>query len=78
MGWGSGVAVRCGVGNRRGSDPALLWLWHRPVATAPIGPLAWEPPYTVGAALEMAKRQKDKKQKQNKTKEQWGTGAQGQ
>ena len=19
-------------------DPVLLWLWHRPVATAPIGP----------------------------------------
>ena len=35
----------CGVGRRHGSDPALLWLWHRPVATAPIQPLAWEPPY---------------------------------
>ena len=23
--------------------PALLWLWCRPVVTAPIGPLAWEP-----------------------------------
>jgi len=38
--------------------PALLWLWQRPAATAPIGPLAWEPPYASGAAL---KRQKDKK-----------------
>ena len=53
-----GVAVSCGVGRRRGSDPMLLWLWHRPVATAPIRPLAWEPPYAVGAAQEMAKRQK--------------------
>ena len=26
-------------------DPACLWLWCRPVATAPIQPLAWEPPY---------------------------------
>ena len=26
-------------------DPALLWLWRRPAAIAPIGPLAWEPPY---------------------------------
>ena len=26
----SGVAVSCGVGRRRGSDPALLWLWCRP------------------------------------------------
>ena len=44
-----------GVGHRRSSDPALLWLWCRPAAVAPIGPLAWEPPYAVGAAL---KRQK--------------------
>ena len=25
-------------------DPVLLWLWRRPAATAPIQPLAWEPP----------------------------------
>ena len=25
-------------------------------ATAPIGPLAWEPPYAVGAALEKTKK----------------------
>ena len=53
-----GVAVSCGAGCRRGSDPALLWLWRRPVAMAPIGPLAWEPPYVAGAAQEIAKRQK--------------------
>ena len=41
-------------------DPVLLWLWHRLVATAPIGPLAWEPPYAMGVAQEMAKRQKKK------------------
>ena len=40
------------------NDPTLLWLWHRPAATAPIGPLAWEPPYAAGAALEKTKRQK--------------------
>jgi len=67
----SGVAVSCGVGCRGGSDPALLWLWHRPVATAPIQPLAWEPPYAAGAAQEIAttttiKRQKDKRQKKRK------------
>ena len=44
---GSGIAVRCGVG--RSSDLLLLWLWPRPAAVAPIGPLAWEPPYAVGA-----------------------------
>ena len=52
-----------GVGQRRGSDPALLWLWCRPAATAPIRHLAWEPPYAAGAALEMAKSQKKKKKK---------------
>ena len=39
-------------------DLALLWLWCRPAATAPIRPLAWEPPYATGVAL---KRQKEKK-----------------
>ena len=43
--------VSCGVGHRCGLDLALLWLWFRPAATAPIQPLPWEPPYTVGAAL---------------------------
>ena len=47
-----------GVGHRRSSDPALLWLWRRLVATAPIRSLAWKPPYAAGAALEKAKRQK--------------------
>ena len=32
-------------------DLVLLWLRCRPAATAPIGPLAWEPPYAVGVAL---------------------------
>ena len=36
-------------------DPALLWLWRRPVATALIRPLAWEPPYAAGVALEKTK-----------------------
>ena len=57
--------MSCGVGCRRGLDPALLWLWHRPAATAPIRPLALQPPYAEGAAQEMAKRQKDKKKKSN-------------
>ena len=41
-------------------DPALLWPSCRLAATAPISPLAWEPPYAAGAAQEMAKRQKKK------------------
>ena len=49
---GSGIriAVSFSVGRRHSSD--LLWLWHRPAATALIRPLAREP-----------KRTKDKKKK---------------
>ena len=36
-------------------DLVLLWLWCRPVAVAPIGPLAWELPCTTGAALKTKK-----------------------
>ena len=57
--------MSCGVGRRPGLDPELLWLWHRPAATAPIRRLAWEPPYAARAAQEMAKRQK--KKNNNKT-----------
>ena len=61
--------MSCGVDCRYGSDLALLWLWRRPAATALIRPLAWEPPYATGAALNR-KKAKDKRQKtkQNKTK----------
>jgi len=41
----------------------LLWFWRRPVATAPIRHLAWEPPYAVGAAQEIAKKKRQKKKK---------------
>ena len=43
--------MSCGIGRRWGSDVTLLWLWGRPSAIAPIGPLAWDPPYALGAAL---------------------------
>ena len=46
----------CGVGCRRGLDPVLLWLWYSPVATAPIRPLAWEPPYAAGVALKKERK----------------------
>ena len=32
-------------------DPVLLWLWHRPAATAPIQPIDWELPHAMGVAL---------------------------
>ena len=58
--------MSCGVGHRRSLDLAFLWLWRRLVATAPTRTLAWEPPYTMGGALE---KDKQNKTKQNKTKQ---------
>ena len=49
--------MSCGVGRRRGSDLALLWLRFMQAAAAPIWPLAWEPPYAMGAALKKQKQQ---------------------
>ena len=51
--------VSCGIGCRHILDLAL-WLWHRPAATAPIQPLAWELPYAIGVA---PKKQKEKRKK---------------
>ena len=48
--------MSCGVGCRRGSDLALLWLWCRPAATVLIGPLTCKPPYATGAALKKDKK----------------------
>ena len=54
--YGSDVTVSCGVGHRGDLDPALLWLLHRPVASASIGSLAWEPPYAADVALKKKKK----------------------
>ena len=67
--------MSCGVGCRHGSDPALLWLWCRLVATALIRPLAWEPPYAAGAAQEIAKTQKKKKKEDEMYLDKGLTGA---
>ena len=58
--------MSCGVACRRSSDPMLLRLWGRLVATAMIRPLAWESPYASGTALEKTKRQ-NKTKKENET-----------
>ena len=63
--------MSCGIGRRCGSDPALLWLWRRLAATAPFRPLAWEPPYAAGAALEKEKKTKNNN---NNKKQQKGGG----
>ena len=55
--------MRCGVGGRHSSDPALLWLWHKLAAVAPFQPLAQELPYAMGAALKKAEKKKRKKER---------------
>ena len=61
MGQGSSVALNCGVtGHRHGSDPMLLWLWGRPAAVAPIGPLRCELPYAAGVALKSKKKKRER------------------
>ena len=57
--------MSCGVGHRCGLDPALLWLWHRPADIALIRPLAWKPPYALGAALK-SKNQANKQKNQHR------------
>ena len=45
----------------------LLWLCYGPAATAPLGPLAWEPPYAPGEALERQKKKKEKEEEESWT-----------
>ena len=49
-----------GVGRRRGSDLALLWLQCRPAAAGPIRSLAWELLCAVDVALKRQKRRQQK------------------
>ena len=56
--------MSCDVGLRCGSDPPLLWLWCRLIATAPIQPLAWELLYATSAALKKTHQKKKKKNPQ--------------
>ena len=64
VGWGSGIAMSCGVGCRCSLNLALPWLQCKPAVVAPIWPLLWEPPYALGEAL---KRQKTKKRERMKS-----------
>ena len=45
-------------------DLAFLWLWCRPAAVAPTRPLAQEPPYAAGEALEKKKKKKEERKKE--------------
>ena len=57
-GYGSSIAMSCGVGRKQGSHPALLWLWSRPAATTPIRPLPWEPTYASRCGPKKTKKKK--------------------
>ena len=61
--WVRDTAVSCGVGCRQGSDPALLWLWCKPAATALTRSVAEKPPYATGTALKRPKKKKENKSK---------------
>ena len=56
--------MSCGVGCRHGLD---LWLWYRLAAVAPIGSLAWEPPFVMGVAIKRQKTKDKKKKKKPKS-----------
>ena len=56
LGQGSGIAMSCGVGHGRGSDPTLLWLWSRQAAADLIQPIAWKLPYATHAAFKKKKK----------------------
>ena len=47
------------MGCRCGLDLALLWLWHRLAAVAPILLLNWELPYAMAVALKRKKKKKN-------------------
>ena len=47
------------VGHRYCSNLALVWLWRRLVATAPIWALAWELPCAISVALKRPKQERD-------------------
>ena len=49
-----------GTGHRHGLDRALLWLWCRLAAVAPIRLLAWKLPSAAGAAPKSQKQQQQK------------------
>ena len=66
--------MSCSVHGRGGSDLALLWLWHRLAAPAPIRPVVWQLPYGMGTALKRPKKKKKERKKTIKKGVVWQTG----
>ena len=42
-------------------DPALLWLWYKPAAAAPIQSLARGLPYATGVAVKRKEKKKNER-----------------
>ena len=61
--------MSCGEGHRCCFYLALLWLWRRPAAIAPTGPIALEPLYAISAALKSKKRKRKKERRKEGRKE---------
>ena len=53
-------------GHKSSSGLALLWLCYKPAATAPIQPLALEPPFAMVQPKEKRKEKERKEKKRNK------------
>ena len=51
--------MSCRIGHRHGLDLAFLWLWHGPMAAAPIPLLAWELPDPEGATFKKNRKKMD-------------------
>ena len=47
------------------SDLALVWLWCRPGATAPIRPLPWKPTYAMGVVLKRKKKKERERERED-------------
>ena len=52
--------MNCGIGHKHNWDPTVLWLCHRPAASALIQPLAWEILYVTGSVQKKKKKKKGK------------------
>lgn len=57
--------MSCGISCRLGLDLALPWLWHRPVAAAPIGLLVWD---RQGLKKKKKKKEKAKREREKREK----------
>ena len=55
--WIKDPPLSCGAGRRCGSGQALLWLWYRLAAAAPMISLAWETAYAAVWSLKKKKIQ---------------------